>query len=680
MFHHFPPFGLYQYAELSALRRQMVNQTSTSGFERIPRIKDCSDGARHQLYNVYRVIDLPVRRDLMNILSRISSRISATLRSGQRDEYTSALNQRIWITNIFALSLGTAIAPYTIIFPLAGAELLGLLCVPQVIFYYMVPFFNRRGWIYFSRVSFGVLAHIILFSFAVALGARANIQMLFGLTISYGVLFYTRRERPFQILAVGLSLSSTLLFILYKNIDGRTFVTLGDTALTWIGGLVALTTLCLLFLISWYFHLSTQHAEDALQKHLNQLEQIVEERTAELRQHQTILLSVFESIDAGIAILKIDATLSHCNRRFAQIMGCDKTDVPTDDPDALREVYTRMIEHPETDLPKFEAISREGRKTEGTSRLRNGTIIEYYARPLIVKGERIGQLWMLRDVTRRRQMDELLIHSEKMISVGGMSAGIAHEINNPLAGILQSAQVVKNRLFDDTEKNRAAARISGVSWENLRLFLADRRIEDLLNNINASGMRASRIVANLLSFARKSDEAPSRCDIPALIESSLEFAGVDFNLEGGFDFQRIQIRKQIDPDLPGVSGFADKLQQVFINILRNGAHAMAENRTPAPRFIISAQSTEDGRVRIQFNNNGSQIPEDTRRRVFEPFFTTKKVGQGTGLGLSVSYFIVTEEHGGEMFVESSSEGGTTFTVLIPVSPVRKSRLPAPFYN
>ena len=134
------------------------------------------------------------------------------------------------------------------------------------------------------------------------------------------------------------------------------------------------------------------------------------------------------------------------------------------------------------------------------------------------------------------------------------------------------------------------------------------------------------------------------------------------------DFRQIEIVREYEEDLPDVQCEAGKIQQVMLNILRNGAEAMQEERekNKKPYFILRlAHEKERGMVRIEIEDNGPGMDEATRKRVFEPFFTTKPINRGTGLGLSVSYFIIKENHGGEMSVESSSGGGTRFIIRLP---------------
>ncbi len=283
-----------------------------------------------------------------------------------------------------------------------------------------------------------------------------------------------------------------------------------------------------------------------------------------------------------------------------------------------------------------------------------------------------GAVIRVDDVTERVRMTELMIQSEKMLSVGGLAAGMAHEINNPLAGMIQNAEVVINRLTRKLPANDAAAAESGTDMDTIQHFMEKRSIPRLLSNITASGMRAAKIVNNMLSFSRKGESVKESADIRELLDMSIELAGNDYNIKKNHDFKQIDIKKDYQEDLPPVLCESSKIEQVFLNIFKNGAEAMlskdVEERSGTadpPCFHITCSSSNN-EVTIEIRDNGPGMPENIRKRLFEPFFTTKGPEKGTGLGLSVAYFIITRNHGGRMSVESVEGTGTKFTIVLPV--------------
>ncbi|WP_051327485.1 PAS domain S-box protein [Desulfatibacillum aliphaticivorans] len=285
--------------------------------------------------------------------------------------------------------------------------------------------------------------------------------------------------------------------------------------------------------------------------------------------------------------------------------------------------------------------------------------------------DRGGAVIRLDDVTEQVRIEEMMIQSEKMLSVGGLAAGMAHEINNPLAGMLQNAEVLLNRLSENLPANLKEASNLGLDMDNIKAYMENRGIFTMLNNIRESGQRAAAIVDNMLGFSRKTESLFLAHDLKALVEKALELASSDYDLKRDYDFKKIKIEREFEDDLPPVECEATNIQQVLLNLLKNGAVAMAEKTysTDQPCFTLRLKKEGD-MVRLEVEDNGDGMPEEVRKRVFEPFFTTKGVGQGTGLGLSVSYFIIVEKHRGGMRVESAPGKGTTFIIHLPVTAVR----------
>jgi PAS domain S-box-containing protein len=283
--------------------------------------------------------------------------------------------------------------------------------------------------------------------------------------------------------------------------------------------------------------------------------------------------------------------------------------------------------------------------------------------PLIANGVE-GAVIRIDDVTDKVRIEEMMVQSEKMLSVGGLAAGMAHEINNPLAGIIQTADVIKSRLTDHRmPANVRVANEIGVPMEQIQAFMEKRDILKMLKIINESGRRVVKIVDNMLSFARKTDATVSFHNPATLMNQILELASTDHNLK------TVKIKKQYEENLPRLPCEGAKIQQVLFNILRNGAQAMqAESFIKAvePCFILRLLvEKETNLLRIEIEDNGPGMDKKTLKRIFEPFFTTKPPGIGTGLGLSISYFIITENHGGKMSVESNPGSGANFIIQLP---------------
>lgn len=231
-----------------------------------------------------------------------------------------------------------------------------------------------------------------------------------------------------------------------------------------------------------------------------------------------------------------------------------------------------------------------------------------------------------------------LIQSEKLRSLGEMAAGVAHEINNPLGGILIYASLLMEDLPPD-----------GQGWEDLEKIVQE-------------ATRCKEIVKSLLEFARQSGPKMELTDVNRAITDGLLF------LENQATFHNIEIKKELDPSLPLILGNAGQLKQVFMNIIINAADAMQERGT----LSIKTSLADDGNsVVIEFADTGKGIPEEILPRIFDPFFTTKEVGKGTGLGLSMSYGIV-KEHKGDIEVDTVVGQGTTFRIILPLELEKRS--------
>ncbi|MGO4002287.1 MULTISPECIES: ATP-binding protein [Pseudomonas] len=279
-----------------------------------------------------------------------------------------------------------------------------------------------------------------------------------------------------------------------------------------------------------------------------------------------------------------------------------------------------------------------------------------------------GVVIRIDDITQRLSLEEMMVQSEKMLSVGGLAAGMAHEINNPLGAILHNVQNIRRRLSTELPKNLEAAEQLGVELDNINQYLQSREVPQLLDGIQQAGARAAKIVTHMLSFSRRSNRQMAPCDLPALIDQAVEIAGNDFDLAIGFDFKGQAIIRQFDPQLGPVPGTANELEQVLLNLLKNAAQAIHQREDDSePGRIILRTRLNPPWAEIQVEDNGIGMTESVRKRTFEPFFTTKEIGQGTGLGLSVSYFIITNNHKGQMEVQSTLGQGTCFTLRLPLT-------------
>lgn len=309
----------------------------------------------------------------------------------------------------------------------------------------------------------------------------------------------------------------------------------------------------------------------------------------------------------------------------------------------------------------------ERRKTETVTD--SGTRYESLRCYPINTGESCGALLRIDDVTEQVRFNEILIQTEKMMSVGGLAAGMAHEINNPLGIIMQSTQNIFRRIAPDMKANRNTADEVGADLHSMNLYLESRGVLGFITNISDAANRAARIVSNMLEFSRRSGDERDFHDINALLDSTLTLAQGEYSMRKKYDFKRVRIEKRYASDLPLVPCSPTEIEQVILNLLKNAAQAIVEHSPEGYLPVITLTTRpEQDYVQIEISDNGPGMDESVRRRIFEPFYSTKPAGEGTGLGLSVSYFIVTQNHGGTFHVESEPGKGATFVIRLPIIP------------
>jgi len=251
---------------------------------------------------------------------------------------------------------------------------------------------------------------------------------------------------------------------------------------------------------------------------------------------------------------------------------------------------------------------------------------------------------------RTRELEEAqnqLVQAEKMSALGLLVSGVAHELNNPLAGVVGYSQLLLR---------------SG----------ADERVRQGLEKINREAERCKRIVQNLQTFARKRKPQKDRVGVNGILESTLELRSYQLKVDN------ISVEMALDPDVPMIQADFHQLQQVFLNIVINAHQAMKQ--TGRPGLLHVSTRFRDGMVTAELRDNGPGIAPEDLGRIFDPFFTTKEVGQGTGLGLSICYGIV-QEHQGRIAARNGPNGGAIFSVSLPVAeadtPHEKTDAPAP---
>jgi len=248
-------------------------------------------------------------------------------------------------------------------------------------------------------------------------------------------------------------------------------------------------------------------------------------------------------------------------------------------------------------------------------------------------GEPGAAVLLFEDQTEKRRLQDQLLQSEKMSAIGQLIAGVAHDLNNPLASVVGFAD-----LLGEAED-------------------VPERLEEPLAVIRQEAERASGIVRNLLSFARRQEGERQLQSIRPILESTIQL------LKNQLMAQHIELEFTAEPGLPEVEVHANQIKQVFVNIINNAAQAIRGADVSGGRIAVAAKCWLDG-VAVTIADNGPGMPESVAQHVFEPFFSTKSEGEGTGLGLSICQGIV-KEHGGSITVDAGTGTGATFTVELP---------------
>src|SRR5712691_710076 len=361
------------------------------------------------------------------------------------------------------------------------------------------------------------------------------------------------------------------------------------------------------------------------------LRDITEEKGAQdtLARSEARYRNLFESASDAIVTLDANGRFTTFNHAAENISGYPRLEL-------VGQWFAPLL--PDDELPK--ALMHFQKALAGETGLFETTFIrkdrEYrtiqvtYSTPQ--KDEEV--LCVIRDVTDQKMLQEQLIQSEKMSAIGQLVSGVAHELNNPLAGISAFAQLLL------TEKR----------------FPPDQRTAAEM--IYAEARRASRIVQNLLTFARQHKPERTPTSVNQVLDDTLELRGYELRVRG------IDVQRDYDEQSPETMADAHQLQQVFLNLITNAEQAMERAERDAQRLAIRTRRTGD-LIRIEVEDTGPGIPPTLLERIFNPFFTTKPTGSGTGLGLSISLGIV-REHEGRIWAENAPQGGARFVIELPI--------------
>jgi two-component system, NtrC family, sensor kinase len=358
------------------------------------------------------------------------------------------------------------------------------------------------------------------------------------------------------------------------------------------------------------------------------LYQSLEQKAVQIERLKDFSENIVESLRIGVFTIDLDDRIESWNPQVEELLAIPRSE-------ALRRKMEEVVPR---DLAAEIAASAPSEHVSGIYRFHLNTrvgrhlVVNASIAPLLGKdGSRLGRLILLDDITQRVRLEDQMVQTEKLTSLGLLAAGVAHEVNTPLAVISNYAQMLAKQMPVDDPRQKTVDRIVKQTF------------------------RASEIVNNLLNFSRTGGTESVEIDLNAVLDETLTL------VQHPFKTARVTVVKNYSENLPPVLGSTTRLQQVFLNLLMNARDAM-----PTGGMVEVRTEAHNGSVEIEVSDTGAGIPPEHLHRIFDPFFTTKSTGRGTGLGLSVSYGII-KEHAGKVDVRSAPGKGTSFRLEFPVA-------------
>ena len=375
----------------------------------------------------------------------------------------------------------------------------------------------------------------------------------------------------------------------------------------------------LLFTIAGYVAIAVDNAR---------LYQSLEQKAMQIERLKDFSENIVESLRIGVLTVDLENRIESWNPQLESLLEVERGEaigrnlmdvLPTD---LAAEVAVHDSDGHVSGIYKFHLNTRSGRHI----------VLNVSVAPLVGKdGARLGRLILLDDITQRASLEEQMLQNEKLTSLGLLAAGVAHEVNTPLAVISNYIQMLAKQLPSGDPRHQ------------------------LIDKVVKQTFRASEIVNNLLNFSRTGGAEFSEVNLNSVLEETLTL------VQHPFKTARVNVIKNYTEALPPVLGSTSRLQQVFLNLFMNARDAM-----PGGGMLEVRTAAQNGSVEVEVTDTGTGIPPEHLHRIFDPFFTTKSSGRGTGLGLSVSYGII-KEHAAKVDVRSTPGKGTSFRLEFPVA-------------
>jgi PAS domain S-box-containing protein len=457
-------------------------------------------------------------------------------------------------------------------------------------------------------------------SMGVRFGGPLDLSFLEGPGIERGYLFFeSARAARVEDEAVRRTLEQLdLNYFIPCRVHDRMVAVLG-LGKTVDGDYLSSDDLELLTTIAGYVAIAIENAR---------LYTSLEQKAEQIERLKDFSENIVESLNVGVFAVDLEGRVESWNTQLEQLIGVPRSGavgrrleqvLPAE---LVAEVAARAADEHVSGIYKFPLRNHAGRSL----------VVNVSLTPLVGKaGEKLGRLILIEDITQRVSLEDQLVQTEKLTSLGLLAAGVAHEVNTPLAVISNYIQMLARQLPGDDPRHK------------------------IIEKIVKQTFRASEIVNNLLNFSRTGGSEFAEVNLNMVIEETLSLVSHPFRTS------RINVIRALAQDLPPVLGSTNRLQQVFLNLFMNARDAM-----PTGGMLEVRTGSTNGFVEVEVTDTGSGIPRDHLNRIFDPFFTTKASGRGTGLGLSVSYGII-KEHAGKIDVRSTPGKGTSFRLEFPVA-------------